>query len=222
MYYFTLKSFYKVIGMKKFLIIILTLFCIQTYSQSLTDLVMKFDLKEDMVKRDELLKRRIKNNHFFDTEGELKCVHVYQFEVTDPIVLPTRQNWLDGSILDYIKPKYIHVREKRFGRKKRYLDGYTFIVRKDGTWIANYRGYELYLHNFGRMPQALLNNDVFMFNASWDQQFQRSKTGTCIIVGEDKLYFWDDDWNELGYLDDGNSDKHDLKISSIEDYIFDE
>lgn len=206
--------------MKRILIIILALFSLEMYSQNLTNLVIKFDLKEDMIKRDQLIEKRIKNNHYFDTMGELKRVHVYKFILSDSNVLPTRQDWLDGSILNFIKPQYIHVREKRFGIKKRYLDGYTYIVRQDGMWIANYCGYNLYLHNFGQMPQTLLNDEVFMFNASWDPQFQRSKNGTCIIVGEDKLYFWDEDRNGVGYLDDRDTCKQDFIIPSIVEYIF--
>ena len=176
------------------LFIVFSIFCVEGLANDEIDMVQKLGIKEEVVKLDSLISRKVKKNHYLSQFGDLRHVHIFVLSFSDDEKIITKKNWLDYSFLDDLRPNYFRIRNKRFGKK--YLKTLTYLVDKNGYRISVFINGFFYMCA-SEMPKDLLNEEknLFMFLGSFDPQLKKIDSGYYIVLKDNKLYGFDD-WSD--------------------------
>lgn len=99
-------------------IIIMIVSCVNVCAQETIDMVEKFGLKNDIVKLEQYVLRKVRERGSYWNEIEnLRQVHVFRFVKSNPFYKIKIQDWEDYSFLEHITPKYVEFRETVNGKK---------------------------------------------------------------------------------------------------------
>ena len=183
--------FYK----KAFLALVLYLCCIGVYAQATIDIVAKLGIKEDIEKLESLVARKVKNDDLLKDMENLRQIHVIKLKKSRNSRNLTRKEWMDYSFLDFLKPEYVKVREKVFGKKKKYLCARTYLVTSDGYRLDAYiTGSKNFYSCASVMPKDLLSLDKndLIFMSSFDPNLYRPNFSEYVVVKDNVLYGFDD------------------------------
>ena len=177
---------------------VLYLFCIGVYAQETVDMVAKLGIKEDVEKLESLVARKVQKNTLLNQSGKLKQIHVFKLKICCDEKKITENEWLDYSFLNYLRPEYVRIKEKRFGFKKKYLHAYTYLVNADGYRLDVCIGGRFY-SCASVMPKELLSvdkNGFIFFMSSLDSR----KTGYKYVVVKDNHLYGFDDFSDCNTL----------------------
>jgi hypothetical protein len=184
-----------------FVVSFLLLCCLETGAQNTIDMVNKLGIKEDIEKLEKLVARKVNNDNFMRQFGELRQVHVFRLSMCHSGNTLTKNDWLNYSFLNYLKPNFVSIKEKIFGKKTRYLDAHTFLVSPDGYSIAVYvTGHKVFYLSAREMPKDLMTDDnLFIFMSSFDPCGCETNRSEYVVVKDNKLYGFRDfsDYEEL-------------------------
>ena len=173
--------------------------CVNVCAQETIDMVEKFGLKNDIVKLEQYVLRKVRERGSYWNEIEnLRQVHVFRFVKSNPFYKIKIQDWEDYSFLEHITPKYVEFRETVNGKKYRLLDAYTYLVDKKNNMRIDVckTGHTPLYSCASEMPMELMHDENnFIIFSTFYGQFEQICTGQYIVVRNNKLYGFTD-WQE--------------------------
>ena len=163
-------------------------------AQQLVNIVEKFDLQKDIEALDDYIDQRIQKDTFMTKFGSLRKVHIFEMERSDRKKILTKNEWFNGSFLNYLKPCYVKSPEKINGKKQRYLYAHTFLVDSMGISVAVYVTGDTNFYMDGRtFPQELCSEqNTFVFWGGWDFQLKNVAKSYYMIIRDNELYCFDE------------------------------
>lgn len=180
---------------KAFFAFVLYICCIGIYAQKTMDMVSKLGIKEDIEKLESLVVRRAKKKGLLKDYKNLRQIHVIILKKRCDGRNLTKKDWMDYSFLNFLEPEYVKVREKFWGKKKKYLYAYTFLVTSDKYRLDEYiTGFKYFYSCAGVMPKDLLSLDKndLIFMSSNDPNLYESNFREYVVVKDNVLYGFDD------------------------------
>ena len=162
-------------------------------AQDTIDMVAKLGIQDDIAKLESLVVRKMKKYDLSDDYRNYRLIHVFKLKICCDEKEITKKDWLDYSFLNYLKPEYVWIKEKRFGFRKKYLYTYTFLVNPKGYISDVFIGGRFYLCA-SDVPKDLLSNDnnIFIFMSGWLPSLHESKRDEYVVVKNNKLYGFKD------------------------------
>ena len=185
----------EIISKKAFLTFVLYLCCIGAYAQKPMGIVAKLGIKEDIEKLESLVVRRAKKKGLLKDYQNLRQIHVIKLKKRCDSRNLTRKDWMDYSFLNFLEPEYVKVREKFWGKRKKYLYAYTFLVTSDRYRLDEYttgsNHFNSCASNMSKDLLSLDKNDL-IFMSSFDPNLCKSNSSEYIVVKDNALYGFDD------------------------------
>ena len=159
-------------------------------AQQVINIVEKFCLQKDIEELDDYIDQKIQEDTFMTKFSSLRKVHVFEMERLDRKKIFTVREWLNGSFLNYLKPCYVKIQDRKTGKKKWCLRASTFLVDSRGVAIAVYpTGHSIFYLVGSAFPKELLSEqNTFMFWGGWDFQFNKVAEVYHIIIRDNELY----------------------------------
>ena len=162
-------------------------------AQDTINMVAKLGIQDDIAKLESLVVRKMKKYDLLDDYRNYRLIHVFKLKICCDEKEVTKKEWLDYSFLNYLKPEYIKIKEKRFGFRKKYLHTCTFLVNSNGYRFDAFIGGRFYMCA-SDFPKDLLSSDknVFIFMSGFDPSLRESIRSEYVVVKDNKLYGFKD------------------------------
>ena len=163
-------------------------------AQQVINIVEKFCLQKDIEELDDYIDQKIQEDTFMTKFSSLRKVHVFEMERLDRKKIFTVREWLNGSFLNYLKPCYVKIQDRKTGKKKWCLYSHTYLVDSRGVAVAVYpTGHGIFYLVGSTFPKELLSEqNTFMFWGGWDFQFNKVARVHYIIIRAGKLFCFHD------------------------------
>ncbi|MCR5395320.1 MAG: hypothetical protein K6E86_08000 [Bacteroidales bacterium] len=183
------------IFLKAFLALVLHLCYIGVFAQAPIDMAAKLGIKEDIEKLDSLVVRKLKKDNLLKDFDNLRQIHVIILRKRRNSRNLTKKDWMDYSFLDFLEPEYVKVREKKIGKKKKYLYALTFLFTLDGHRLEEYTtGLNYFNLCASDMPKDLLSLDKndLIFTSSFDPNLYELNKREYVVIKDNVLYGFED------------------------------
>ena len=184
------------------LFIFITLICSQSflYSQDTINMIDRLHIKNEFKELEDRIEYLVRKAKIVNENEEIQQFHIFFLKNTlfgIPNYKADKEEYLNGSFLQYLKPNYYKISPQRLWQKKKnYLDTSTYIMDIKGNLIAtaDARLVSIAFASYSLM----IKTAKFLFEKKFDFVFYMGGIyGYFIAIKESKLYVISDFSGEI-------------------------
>ena len=184
------------------LFIFITLICSQSflYSQDTINMIDRLHIKNEFKELEDRIEYLVRKAKIVNENEEIQQFHIFFLKNTlfgIPNYKADKEEYLNGSFLQYLKPNYYKISPQRLWQKKKnYLDTSTYIMDIKGNLIATA---DASLVSIAFASYSLMIKTAkFLFEKKFDFVFYMGGIyGYFIAIKESKLYVISDFSGEI-------------------------
>ena len=175
------------------LLIFIVLSCFQNllHSQDTINMIDKLHIKNEFKELEDRIEYLVRKDKIVSKTEEIQQVHIFFLKNTlfsIPNYKADKEEYLNGSFLQYLKPNYYKISPQRLWQKKKnYLDTSTYIMDIKGNLIAT--GDARLVSIAFASYSLMIKTAKFLFEKKFDFVFYMGGIyGYFITIKEGKLY----------------------------------
>ena len=184
------------------LFIFITLICSQSflYSQDTINMIDRLHIKNEFKELEDRIEYLVRKAKIVNENEEIQQFHIFFLKNTlfgIPNYKADKEEYLDGSFLQYLKPNYYKISPQRLWQKRKdYLDTSTYIMDIKGNLIAT--GDARLVSIAFASYSLMIKTAKFLFEKKFDFVFYMGGIyGYFIAIKESKLYVISDFSGEI-------------------------
>ena len=176
------------------LFIFITLICSQSflYSQDTINMIDRLHIKNEFKELEDRIEYLVRKAKIVNENEEIQQFHIFFLKNTlfgIPNYKADKEEYLNGSFLQYLKPNYYKINPQRLWQKRKdYLDTSTYIMDIKGNLIAT--GDARFVSNSRAYKSFLPKNELakFLFDKKFDFMFSMGILSHYICIKDNNLY----------------------------------
>lgn len=184
------------------LFIFITLICSQSflYSQDTINMIDRLHIKNEFKELEDRIEYLVRKAKIVNENEEIQQFHIFFLKNTlfgIPNYKADKEEYLNGSFLQYLKPNYYKINPQRLWQKRKdYLDTSTYIMDIKGILIAT--GDARLVSIAFASYSLMIKTAKFLFEKKFDFVFYMGGIyGYFIAIKESKLYVISDFSGEI-------------------------
>ncbi len=184
------------------LFIFITLICSQSflYSQDTINMIDRLHIKNEFKELEDRIEYLVRKAKIVNENEEIQQFHIFFLKNTlfgIPNYKADKEEYLNGSFLQYLKPNYYKINPQRLWQKRKdYLDTSTYIMDIKGNLIAT--GDARLVSIAFASYSLMIKTAKFLFEKKFDFVFYMGGIyGYFIAIKESKLYVISDFSGEI-------------------------
>ena len=171
------------------------------YSQDTINMIDRLHIKNEFKELEDRIEYLVRKAKIVNETEEIKQFHIFLSNNTlfgIPNYKADKEEYLNGSFLQYLKPNYYKISPKRLWQKrKNYLDTSTYIMdikgnliaTGDARFVSNSRAYKSY--------STEIEFAKLLFDKKFDFMFSMGILTHYICIKDNKLYVISNFWNGI-------------------------